>query len=82
MLFLQLKPPYMYVEPKKGYANASTKHYWPNSKTTQIYEVSKELHDRLLLLSEQMKIAYNRKKKLKPVLEENQAIQESDVRKK
>jgi len=57
----------MYVKSKKGFANATTKHDWPDNKTTQIYKVPEELYDRLKYSSQQMKIAYNRKKKLETV---------------
>jgi len=36
----ELKLPPMFVKPKKGFANATTTYYWPDKKTTQIYEVS------------------------------------------
>ena len=42
----ELKPPYIYVKPKKGLANTMATYYWCVHKTTQVYEVSQELHKR------------------------------------
>jgi len=39
----ELKPPYLFVKPKKGYANAIMTFHWLDKKTAQIFEVSEEL---------------------------------------
>jgi len=50
--------------------------HWPDKKTTQIFEALEELHRRLKYSLDQMKIEYNRKKKLKTVSEEFNAYYE------
>jgi len=46
------KPPYIIVKPKQGFADASTTYHWGDNKTTNVIEVSEELHGRLLWLPE------------------------------
>jgi len=42
-----MKPLYLYVKPKKGFANATTIYQWGDNKMTIVYEVSEELHEQL-----------------------------------
>ena len=69
-----MKPLYVYFKPKKGFANATTTYQWGNNKTTKVYEVSEELHERFYCLSQQMQLAYERKNNMKKLSQKVQSI--------